>query len=321
MENCSTIILLIISFIGYCFGQQARKFELFNTNAAIDGPQPWFDDQVPSKDHCFHKCLKNFTNCEYIQYRKITDTSLWCKLFNIVTNLSDYLVSASGEMLAKAVHPPNCQEWRDFGFDQSGVYYIYHDGKEIPVYCMMKEQHGWIAVQQRQVGSVDFYRNWTEYRNGFGDPATDYYLGNELIHQLTFGRQMQIAIMGQDFNDELRILYFDGFYIENEQTGYKLHAGTFSTDSPSPESLAGNWLEKDGVSFSTKDNDNDPIADTHCAEYWNTAGWLTNCFTLCFNGPYSDTESVNDGLGVMWHAWKGWGSSLKHAGMYIREMP
>ena len=251
-----TINLLIISFIVYCFGQKARKFELLHTNTAIDGLKPWFDDQVPSKDYCFHKCMKNFTSCEYIQYKKITDSTWWCKLFSILTNLSDYLVSVSGEMLAKAVHTArrDCREWRDLGFDQSGVYHVYHEGKEIPVYCLMKDQHGWIAIQQRLAGSVDFYRNWTEYRNGFGDPATDYYLGNELIHQLTFGKQIQIAIVGQDFNDEFRILYFDGFYIENEQNKYRLHAGTFSTDSPSPQSLANDWLRNDGLYFTTKDS-------------------------------------------------------------------
>ena len=316
MKNYSTIFLLIISFVLYCFGQQVRKFELLHTNAAIDGPQPWFDDQVPSKDHCFHKCMKNFTNCEYIQYRKITDTTWWCKLFDILTNLSDYLVSISGEMLAKAVHPLDCQEWRDFGFNQSGVYYIYHDRKEIKVYCLMKEKHGWIAIQQRLVGSVDFYRDWAEYRNGFGNPATDYYLGNELIHQLTYGRQIKIAIIGQDFNDELRVLYFDGFYIENEQSGYKIHAGAFSTDSPSPQSLANNWLEKDGVSFSTKDNENDRHSVVHCAVKFKTAGWLTSCFKLNFNGPSSVDEDIQNWIGIVWISWKG-----QKGGMYIRKMP
>jgi len=44
---------------------------------------------------------------------------------------------------------------------------------------------GWTVIQKRLDGSVDFYRNWTEYRRGFGQPEGEFWLGNERIHQLT----------------------------------------------------------------------------------------------------------------------------------------
>ena len=31
-----------------------------------------------------------------------------------------------------------------------------------------------------QVGSVDFYRNWTDYQTGFGQPSGEFWLGMEL---------------------------------------------------------------------------------------------------------------------------------------------
>ena len=34
-------------------------------------------------------------------------------------------------------------------------------------------------------GTVDFYRGWKEYRNGFGDLQAEFWLGNEKIHQIT----------------------------------------------------------------------------------------------------------------------------------------
>jgi len=38
------------------------------------------------------------------------------------------------------------------------------------------------VFQRRQVGSVDFYRNWTDYATGFGNPAGEFRLGlNEVI--------------------------------------------------------------------------------------------------------------------------------------------
>ena len=44
---------------------------------------------------------------------------------------------------------------------------------------------GWTRIQYRDSGDTDFYRNWTEYKHGFGDPSGEHWLGNEHIHKLT----------------------------------------------------------------------------------------------------------------------------------------
>ena len=34
-------------------------------------------------------------------------------------------------------------------------------------------------------GSVDFYRNWQNYKLGFGDVNAEHWLGNDKLHELT----------------------------------------------------------------------------------------------------------------------------------------
>ena len=52
--------------------------------------------------------------------------------------------------------------------------------------------HGWIVIQQRLDGSVDFNRSWAEFCDGFGDTGNgSFCLGNEQIYQLTNGGNCQ----------------------------------------------------------------------------------------------------------------------------------
>ena len=44
------------------------------------------------------------------------------------------------------------------------------------VSCDMK-RGGQTVIMRRETGSVDFYRNWTEFKNGFGDLNNDHWIG------------------------------------------------------------------------------------------------------------------------------------------------
>ncbi|CAF3601716.1 unnamed protein product, partial [Rotaria sp. Silwood2] len=43
----------------------------------------------------------------------------------------------------------------------------------------------WTVIQHRINGTIDFYHGWNDYKNGFGDLRTEFWLGNEKIHLLT----------------------------------------------------------------------------------------------------------------------------------------
>ena len=46
-------------------------------------------------------------------------------------------------------------------------------------------EKGWTVIQNRQDGSVNFLREWGDFKNGFGNLATEFWLGLEKIHMLT----------------------------------------------------------------------------------------------------------------------------------------
>ena len=61
-------------------------------------------------------------------------------------------------------------------------------------YCDMEtDGGGWTVFQRHQSDAVSFNRNWTEYKNGFGDLSDSFWWGNEkLAHALNDGRQYEL---------------------------------------------------------------------------------------------------------------------------------
>ncbi|XP_052871556.1 angiopoietin-1-like, partial [Anopheles cruzii] len=109
---------------------------------------------------------------------------------------------------------------------QSGVYIIQANVESIPfmAYCQRDMKGGsiWLVIQHRFDGSVNFYRNWKEYRNGFGDIEKEFWIGLERIHQLTSGQPHELMVELRDFKGNYKFALYEAFEIGSEAEHYNL---------------------------------------------------------------------------------------------------
>ena len=87
------------------------------------------------------------------------------------------------------------------------------------------------VFQSRQDGSVDFYRGWKDYKNGFGDLNGEFWLGNENIYLMTKNRDRKLKIE-LTYGQEVAYANYNAFSVGNEYQKYKLFLEFPRTGSP-----------------------------------------------------------------------------------------
>ena len=70
-------------------------------------------------------------------------------------------------------------------------------------------------------GSVDFYRNWTDYVNGFGDLEGEYWLGLDKISCLSSGEAV-LRVDLEDVNGIRKYAEYSTFSVDDASTNYRL---------------------------------------------------------------------------------------------------
>ena len=82
--------------------------------------------------------------------------------------------------------------------------------------------------QKRLDGSVDFFRDWAEYKRGFGNLSGEFWLGLDNIHRLSSNGSHKLHVDLEDFVGNTYYAEYDLFKIASEGEKYTLSVGSYS---------------------------------------------------------------------------------------------
>ncbi|KAH7720738.1 Fibrinogen [Aphelenchoides avenae] len=206
----------------------------------------------------------------------------------------------------------DCEAHRRNGYWISGVYRI-----NLPTFgefyalCLMEDpEHAWTVLQRRTSGREVFWnRTFVDYAYGFGNAASDQWLGLEKLYAYVVehgGRMLQMRI-------ELRGDLCEGthcsglrenglwwgdwnFKIAGAEDKYRLNISTVLRGNLSTPQHDNLFSMNNGQRFSTVDELNNGRTQPQCARHrrWG-AWWHRECTLTALNGEYGSRSSTPRG--------------------------
>ena len=144
---------------------------------------------------------------------------------------------------------------------------------------------------------LNFTKTWDDYKTGFGDLNSEFWLGNDNLHRLTArGSHSLRYVFTYIIQPQVVNGTYGSFAIAHESDGYRLHVADFQGGN------GGNAFDytttpahtHNGHQFSTLDRDNDGALHS-CAEMYGGGFWYNNCWRISPNGFYKLTTNCPDG--------------------------
>ncbi|XP_048771692.2 ficolin-1-like [Ostrea edulis] len=192
---------------------------------------------------------------------------------------------------------------------KDGVSEIHVGDEKKEVFCdMTTDEGGWTVIQKRINGCTDFYKTWSEYKKGFGNPNTNYWIGNDAIHILTEKKEQVLRVQLLSFDGEEAHAVYSNFHVGDEDSEYKLTVSGYN-------GTAGDSLDlHDGMTFATKDRDFEGCAVEKHGAWWYTP---QSCHYSNLNGEYAGSALLRDRY-MVWYHWKSKFVALKGTSMMVR---
>nr|XP_045582807.1 techylectin-5A-like isoform X2 [Procambarus clarkii] len=219
---------------------------------------------------------------------------------------------------SSADRPVDCHDLLQAGYNQSGVYQLYpyrceRDEEEVRAWCDLEgERGGWTVVLARRKvpEQVNFNRGWREYREGFGDPQTEYWIGNRVLHELTSRRPQVLRVELEDWDEQSRWAEYQSFLVEEEDSLFRIHLSQYTGN-------AGDAMKShDNMYFTTSDRDNDSHSSTNCAVSYHGGFWYHGCHTASPTSLFLEKQKSTKGL--TWNTWYSDRTTLKAVTFKIR---
>ena len=326
--------VLILSVVAITFKNISCNsiiVEITRRDEVLVGHDPVIEKNVQSELQCVHLCRRYLPClCKSINILlKNHSQTYQCQILNFTTAKTNsiFISEPNGTHLQlrdKYSPKASCLEWKENGCDVNRVYPILINGATVNVFCDMQiDGGGWTVLQNRFDGSVDFNRIWEDYKNGFGDLNGEFWLGNEIVHQLSKQKstKKEFWIQGIWFSGETTFRKCRNFSLDSEKEFYRI-SKLIIVDGFAPRMINGVPYDEsseilDTMKFSTEDSDNDKYPE-NCAKEFSGGWWYSKCFELNLNGHYFKTV-MNNNKGIIWPSARGYSpENMKKTRMMIR---
>jgi len=142
-------------------------------------------------------------------------------------------------------------------------------------------------IQQKVERFGVFNRSWAEYKVGFNDSRGNYWLGNDLLSQLTLtGRYKLKFDLQSRRNGNWYYAEYSTFIVLSESSKYRLEVSGYQGNA-GYDALR----KQNAMAFTTVDRDNDQKSSGNCAVRWGGGWWYKDCYTLgccvnCYNNYF-----------------------------------
>jgi len=155
-------------------------------------------------------------------------------------------------------------------------------------------------MQQNIAGKYTFNKDWAQYKAGFTNVTTgDFWLGNDAIHNLTANGDYKVRFEVQSkFNGTWYWAEYCTFQVADESSLYRLHVDQYSGTAGDALCTTGcdpdyqtTWAGLDGMTFTTRDRDNDLCNWDNCANYANNVGGFW--YRICSDALINSDDSTN----------------------------
>jgi len=141
-----------------------------------------------------------------------------------------------------------------------------------------------LLIQQNVDGFNSFNRSWAQCKVGFNDSRGNYWLGNDLLSQLTQNGRYKLRFDLQfSENQTWHYAEYSSLVVLSETDNYRLLVSGYSGNAGDAFSV------HNGMMFTTYDRDNDrwtstnPADDNNCAVYNGGAFWYYGCSWVSVN--------------------------------------